>query len=196
MAEKKPKRTRNWVLIVYPDSAPENWQEILGDLHTPVLISPLHDRDINPDGELKKPHWHVILIFDGLKSYEQILEVAQKINAATPQVVNNIRGHARYLTHMDNPEKAQYSIDDVIALSGADYRALCALASDKYNAIGEMQDWCDEQGVRSYAQLSRYARSFRNDWWRILCDSGSMQMMAYLKSSAWEDSLGKGDFDA
>src|SRR5699024_11179639 len=55
----KDERTRNWTFVVYPESAPEDWREIIDDLHVPWIESPLHDKDVNPDGEIKKPHWHV-----------------------------------------------------------------------------------------------------------------------------------------
>ncbi len=51
---KRAGRTRNFTTIVYPESAPENWMEILGELFIPSLVSPLHDRDTNPTGECKK----------------------------------------------------------------------------------------------------------------------------------------------
>ena len=46
-------RTRNYATVVYPDSAPENWQEILTQHFVPAFISPLHDKDLNPTGETK-----------------------------------------------------------------------------------------------------------------------------------------------
>ncbi|HDT7711324.1 TPA: replication protein, partial [Enterococcus faecium] len=49
----KDERTRNWTFVVYPESAPENWREFLDELHVPWVESPLHDKDVNPDGELK-----------------------------------------------------------------------------------------------------------------------------------------------
>ena len=71
MAEKKTRgsdRTRNWVVIVYPESAPENWRSHLDDLHLEWIESPLHEFDVNADGEVKKAHWHVLLLFGGVKS--------------------------------------------------------------------------------------------------------------------------------
>ena len=56
-AKKADSRARNWSLVVYPESAPENWRDILDDYHIPWVESPLHDKDINPDGEIKKAHW-------------------------------------------------------------------------------------------------------------------------------------------
>ena len=55
-------RTRTWVAVVYPDSAPDNWRELLDENHIEWAESPLHDRDVNPGtGEVKKAHWHIAL---------------------------------------------------------------------------------------------------------------------------------------
>lgn len=59
MAKKKSSlpadgRTRNWCAVVYPDSAPENWRDILDGQHICWVESPLHDQDVNPGtGEVK-----------------------------------------------------------------------------------------------------------------------------------------------
>ena len=47
-------RTRNYACIVYPESAPDNWKELLEDMHIPALISPLHNQDTLPDGTARK----------------------------------------------------------------------------------------------------------------------------------------------
>ena len=49
--------------------APDNWIEILKESHVACLVSPLHALDRLPDHTLKKPHYHVMLMFDGVKSW-------------------------------------------------------------------------------------------------------------------------------
>lgn len=181
-------RTRNFATVVYPESAPEDWKEILTQQFIPAFISPLHDQDCNPTGEVKKEHYHVILMFDSVKTTAQAVEVFERIGGVGCEVVQSIRGYARYLCHLDNPEKAQYPPDSVTALCGADYMGVIGLAIDKYKAIGDMIDYCEENAVYSYAQLLRYARMERFDWFRILCDSGIMVMREFLKSKYWSDS--------
>ena len=75
-------RKRNFVTIIYPESAPENFKEIIGDWHIPAFLSPLHDKDVNPDGEKKKPHYHLMLMFRGKKSLDQVKEIIKEVNAA------------------------------------------------------------------------------------------------------------------
>lgn len=78
------KRGRNWAIVVYPDSVPENWLEILK--MEPVAISPLHDKDVTAEGEIKKAHYHLVLSYKGNKSFEQIDELARMLRAPIPAI--------------------------------------------------------------------------------------------------------------
>lgn len=178
-------KTRNYACIVYPESAPENWQQLLAENFVPAFISPLHDKDINPTGELKKPHYHVMIMFDNTKVPEQAMEIFSLIGGVGCEIVKSLRGYARYLCHLDNPEKVQYSVDDVRSLCGSDYHGVIGLAVDKYKAIQEMLDFCEVNNIFSFYHLLLYARSERFDWFRILCDCGTIIMRNYLKSRKW-----------
>lgn len=184
--QKSTTRYRNFACVVYPDSAPVDWKEILSAHLIPTFISPLHDKDVNPNGEPKKPHYHVMLMYDGVKSPEQVAEVFSSFGGVGCEIVKSIRGYARYLCHLDNPEKAQYDQGDVVSLAGADYVSTIGLAIDKYKAIREMIDYCEEHNIISYAELLRYCMSDRFDWFRILCDNGTYVVKEYLKSREWE----------
>lgn len=187
MARKKDTRLRNYATVVYPESVKDNWIEILSDLHLPIFISPLHDKDINPTGEPKKAHYHVVFMFEGKKSIEQIKAITDEIGAVGQEPISSIRGYARYLCHLDNPEKAQYSTEDVRCLSGADYSAVIGLPTDKYKAIKEMMQYCKEYNIYSYADLLELAAEEHYDWYRVLCDNGTVVIKEYLKSRSWTD---------
>lgn len=192
MAEKKKPaaRFRNFATVVYPDSAPENWMQLLAEQVVPAFISPLHDKDVNPTGEPKKEHYHVMIMFEGKKSLEQAQEIFSVVNGVGCEKVNSLRGYARYLCHLDNPEKFQYSIDYVQSLAGSDYINTIGLATDKYNAISEMIDFCEIYDVYSYRELLIYSMNNRSDWYRILCDSGTYVLREYLKSRHWDSKEG------
>ncbi len=179
------KRTRNFATVVYPESAPEGWQDILVEQFVPSFISPLHNEDINPTGETKKEHYHVVIMFDSVKTCEQAKEIFERIGGVGCEVVQSLRGYARYLCHLDNPEKHQYKIEDVRCLCGADYTSTIGLATDKYKAVGEIIDFCIEEHIVSYAQLLIYARNERYDWFRVLCDNGTVVVKEFLKSLEW-----------
>lgn len=183
--DKSNKRYRNFATVVYPESAPDGWQETLSSFHIPAFISPLHDADLNPTGEPKKPHFHVMLMFEGVKTLAQAFEVFAAIGGVGCEIIQSQRGYARYLCHLDNPEKAQYAQDAVRSLCGADYPGTIGLVLDKYKAIGEMIDYCEEHDVVSYSELLKYCRSERFDWFRVLCDNGTVVMKEFLKSRYW-----------
>lgn len=177
-------RTRNYASIVYPESASAEWQKVLAEQCVPAFISPLHE-DLNPDDSEKKPHWHVMLMFESVKNIEQAQEVFNLIGAVQCKRIESVRGYARYLCHLDNPDKKQYEPSEVQAYGGADYRATIGLASDKYAAIREMLAFCQKADVKSYADLLMYASLHREDWFKVLCDNGTMVMKEYLKSKEW-----------
>lgn len=181
----KVARGRNWAFIVYPDSAPENWRTLVSDLHIPALLSPLH-KDINPDETEKKQHWHLLVMFEGNKSIEQMQEIADMLNSPRPQRVDSLRGYARYLIHADNPEKVQYNAMDVVSFGGADYHIIANLANDKYEAIAEMISWCLRYQIYSYATLLTYAMNNNIGWYRCLCDNGTRVMKEFLQTKYWE----------
>jgi len=182
---KRAGRKRNFATVFYPESVSEDWKNILSDLHIPIFISPFHDKDKNSTGEPKKPHFHVLFMFDAPKTKEQVKAIIESISGVGCEDVNTLRGYARYLCHLDNPEKEQYNSSDVISMGGADYRSVIGLATDKYIAIGEMIDFCEENDLYSYCKLLTYARFNREDWFRVLCDNGTMVMIQYLKSRSW-----------
>ncbi|MGG0644097.1 replication protein [Sporosarcina gallistercoris] len=185
MVKAKDERTRNWTFVVYPESAPENWREIIDDLHVPWVESPLHDRDVNPDGELKKPHWHVIIMFSSNKSYSQIREITMKLRSPNPQKVANAKGMVRYFAHMDNPEKYQYKKTDIIAHAGAEITSYLSVTSaERYELINEMMEFIDSQGIVEMKSLLDYARHERfDDWFPLLCDNSAYIMDSYIKSN-------------
>ena len=178
-------RARNFATVVYPESAPENWREILAEQFIPAFISPLHDKDINPTGEPKKPHYHVVTMYEGKKSEDQARAVFEKIGGVGCEVVQSIRGYARYLCHLDNPEKAQYSPDDVQSLCAADYTSTIGLVTDKYKAVRDIIAYCKENDIYSYSDVLEYAMEQRGDWFRVLCDNGTYVIKEYLKSRQW-----------
>ena len=185
-------RTRNFASIVYPDSAPSDWMDILEAQLIPAFVSPLHDKDTNPSGDPKKPHYHVILMFDSVKTIDQAKSIFALIGGVGCEVIQSIRGHSRYLCHLDKPEKYQYNPDEVRSFAGADYYAICSLAIDRYKVIQDMIDYCELYDVVSYRELLMYCRTDRFDWFRVLCDNGTYVIKEYLKSKKWEmDQFGK-----
>lgn len=183
--KKKDERTRNWTFVVYPESAPENWRDIIDELHVPWVESPLHDKDVNPDGEIKKPHWHVMIMFSSNKSYEQIREITMKLRSPNPQKVANAKGMVRYFAHMDNPEKYQYKKSEIVAHAGAEIsKYLSVTTAERYELIREMMEFVNINGIIEMKDLLDYAMSEKfDDWFPLLCDNSAYIMDSYIKSN-------------
>ena len=178
-------RTRNFATIVYPESAPDGWIDIIRETCVNVFISPLHCQDVNPDGEIKKPHYHVLVMFDTVKTEAQFLDFISTFSGVGIEKVNSTRGYARYLCHLDNPEKHQYDIDDVISIGSEDYFSIISLPSDKYGSIREMIDYINTQNISSFSDLLEYCAGNNEYWFRCLCDNGTYVIKEYLKSRTY-----------
>lgn len=151
---KKEIKKRNWAFIVYPESAPENWIEILQNLGVQGCISPLHDKDINPDGSPKKAHYHVLVTYDGPKSFNSVNEYVSSLNQPIPIAIESVRGQYRYFTHEDNPEKAQYNKSDIRTLNGFSIRDFVELTkSEVNNILKELQSMIRECDIFEYCDL-------------------------------------------
>lgn len=178
-------RTRYYAFIVYQESAPDNWKEVLESTHIPMLISPYHDKDENPDHTQKKPHWHVLVMYESLKSKKQFEELRDLIGGVGSEKVASVRGYARYLCHLDNPEKAQYEKSEVTALSGANYDVTTSLPTDDISMLGEMMDYCMSNRIDSFADFAMDCKKNNPDWFMSLAHRTTYFMDKFIKSLAW-----------
>lgn len=180
----KSSRTRNWTIVLYPESAPADWRDLMDDLQIEWVESPLHEFDTNATGEVKKPHWHILLLFGGVKSYEQVVEIVEPFNCPAPQRCHSAKGCVRYMAHLDNPEKFQYNIGDIKAHGGVDLAELLRpSSSERYSLIGEMCSYVRDNSITEFQDLMDYAMQHRfDDWFPLLCDSSAYVVGQYIKS--------------
>lgn len=176
-------KSRYWAFIVYPESVLENWRDELEEQGLVFAVSPLHDKDINPTGEKKKEHYHVLIEFSGPKTYKSVKEgICDKIGATIPKKVESIRGYYRYLTHEDNPEKAQYNREDIKEYNGFKLeltitettiikKKICQIIQNmKIKEYCDLLDYFDDIGDHDYWEIAsnntyffdKYITSVRN----------------------------------
>ena len=124
-------KKRYWAFVLYPESAPENWREILQQTGLSICVSPLHDKDINPTGEKKKAHYHIILCYSGPTTFKCVKAITDSLNQPIPIALEQVRGYFRYLTHKDNPEKYQYDEKEITTINDFDI--------DNYNDLSVSQ---------------------------------------------------------
>lgn len=175
---------RAWTFEIYTDSAPENWMDVLDEQHLCFVVSPLHSFDTFPTGEVKKPHYHVVLTFEGKKSYDQIMEIVKPLGCNIVIRVQNMRALVRYFVHLDNPEKYQYSISDIRCFGGFDYADYFkASTAQRYDFIKDMCQWCIDTGCIEFSDLTRFAMECHyDDWFPLLCDNSAYVIQCFIKS--------------
>ena len=185
---KKDVRARTWTFVQYPESAPENWRDILDGYHIPWVESPLHDKDVNPDGTVKKAHRHIILLFDGKKSFEQVKDITDALNAPIPQKTANTKGLVRYLIHMDNPEKHQYKREDIICHSGADIEQYFEISSaSRERILWDIMEFIRDEKITSYSAFIGYCQDTDNREWFSIATKYYTLAIRTLIDSVYQD---------
>ena len=192
MAEKNVKK-RNWAMVLYPESAPEDWREQLRLSGLQVAISPLHDKDVNADGEPKKAHHHVILVYGSPTTYNNVKALCDRLNQPIPQPLEQVRGYYRYLTHEDNPEKAQYSKSDIQTLNGFDIREFVELTKSEVTKYKrEIQMFIRDNGITEYGDLMDLlmdAEDMENHY--EVASNNTLFFVQYLKTK-WRNAVRAG----
>ena len=156
----KEQRSNKWAFLFYKESAPDNYFEVLEDIHVPFILSPWHDKDVNKKtGEFKKAHKHGALYFDSLKSYSQVSElIKDRLNGpAHVEPVMSSKGMYDYFTHAENPEKTLYKVEDIESGCGFELdKFLVQQNSDDFTT--EVIDTIEENDFTEFEELVWYAR--------------------------------------
>lgn len=156
MANRNVKK-RNWAFVLYPESVPDNWKEILQATGLQCAVSPLHDKDLNSDNSPKKAHWHIIACYSGPTSFNVVKGLTDSLNAPIPQALEQVRGYYRYLTHKDNPEKAQYDDKDIQTINGFNISDFVELSKSEVMTIKKnLQQLIRERNFLEYSDFMDY----------------------------------------
>lgn len=148
-------KKRNWAFVLYPESAPEDWKEILKLKGITFAVSPLHDKDIEPTGEKKKTHYHIILCFGSPTTFNNVKTITDELNQPIPIPLESVRGYYRYFTHKDNPDKYQYNDKDIELFNGFDVTDVLN-NFEVFQALKEIQSLIVELNIFEYCDLLDY----------------------------------------
>ena len=184
---RKGKQRRVWWGYLYEDSAPDDWLDLARDSGFEMLAMK-HDKDVTAEGELKEPHWHVAIRAKhaiGIADAKAVL-LPLGVKEASIQWRDSWRAVARYLCHLDDPNKTQYSPEHVVEIGGADYMTAINRTADKYRIVAAMQDYVVETNCRSFSELMDYAKDYEMEWFMALCDNCAIVMREYIKSKRYD----------
>lgn len=175
-------RKRVWSEIVYPDSVPENWRDLLLQLKIPFCVSPLHASD---DEEIK-PHYHIIVKYSGKKSSSQVQEIQDITNGTKLVDVKDIRGMVRYLIHFDNPEKEQFNKDPGLIERYCGFNLGNIFEMDSFDAEASLMDlftYIQDNGIIEFSELiDNLIANGENDFFNLATKKYTLAVTRYLTS--------------
>lgn len=176
-------KARIWAFLMYPESTRENWTKDwinkLEETGIQFAVSPLHDKDINADGEKKEPHYHVMLQFTGPTTYKNVCNLTEGIGGTIPKKIESARGYYRYLIHADNPEKEQYEYKDIKCYNGFE---VDLTETEEVIMLKKICSIIRGAEITEYKQLMDYFEDIGdNDFWR-LCSKKTIFLNSYLGS--------------
>lgn len=156
----KYKRSNKWAFLIYQESAPENYLDVLEEMHIPFVLSPWHDKDVNKEnGEFKKAHKHGVLFFESLKSYTQVSELlTEKLHTPSHvEVVMSPKGMYDYFIHAENPDKTLYNMDEIESGCGFELEQFL-ITNNNDQFLSTVIDIIEEHNFTEFNNLVRYAR--------------------------------------
>lgn len=175
-------RTRNYTTVVYPESF--NF-DFLDDLHVDFVMSPYHEFDSNPDGSLKKGHYHIMLMYDSVKTLQQAKSDVALFGGVGCEPVKSTRGMLRYFCHLDNPEKHQYPTSEVFVRGDLNYNDLIKSYSDNLNAVKDMLHFINDNHITSYFDFLFWCSDNNEYWFNLLVERYSYVIDKAIKSATY-----------
>lgn len=180
-------RSYGWASLLYKESCVTDIENALLALKIPCALSPLHDRDIHDDtGEVKKPHYHLLLHYTSLKSQRQVKEDLEPLRAVGAERVRDLRAYTRYLIHIDDPDKAQYDIQNLRVFNGFDISKYFEETKIGIDAgFAELVKIALEQGYTEYCSLVTYCLECDAELLPI-CRKSAYALTSFLRSRAFQ----------
>ena len=125
-----------------------------------------HDKDFDENGELKKVHWHVVVICEKREwQFSFARRIGIDVRFVQHPLASEPNGAIRYLTHIDNPEKAQYAREEIVTNISCVELEKLHLKAEKKSKDEENEDLLDDieclaRKTISYREFFRKHPSF------------------------------------
>lgn len=144
---------RYFAFLVYPDSVPSDWVSCLRDTHGMYAISPLHTPE---DG---KVHYHVLYCHGAPTTVDAGVRVADAAGLAANGIVEPCAhpvAYARYLIHLDDPEKQQWAEGKaaITVLNDFPLTLKRQMTADERRGLArKVIEFVDAHDIKEYADL-------------------------------------------
>lgn len=195
-------KSRDWQFILYTEKySIETIIDIFEERGIISCISPIHDQDIytkedyekykrrheeEPEwkiGENKKPHYHVLIHYNGPTTYNNVKVLTEDVGGTIPQKIVNNTGAYKYLCHLENPDKAQYDMKDIRITNG--YQITLS-DNEILQMTWEVVEEIQKENIKEYRELVDYYKSLGDlDRFNLVKKNVSF-FKTYLNSKRWE----------
>lgn len=159
---KKPPQARAWEAILYPD-CPADEEALRYMIQTPCVAYILHDSDKHDDGTPKKPHYHLIKVFNSATTIGGMERMMPNVHSNQFQKVQNLEKALLYLTHYNNPEKAQYKREQIVTSMPDKVNRVYQNVGDIASALIDVLDFIEDQYVLEWYTLADVVRWCANN---------------------------------
>lgn len=177
-------KSKYFCCVLYPDSSSYDTDKVikaLAEEHLTFAVSPIHNSDVEDDGRAKKSHYHLLLAYPSATTLNNIRGWFKACGMPESDL-HSVRvcasgvGYYRYLTHKDNPEKAQYDENDIRVFNDSDelFRKFSKTASDKIDDLARIFQIVDELNTISFHTLIQYLMLNERDLFKLLTSSSAL----------------------
>lgn len=179
-----PSKSKYFCAILYPDSTTYDTDYVIKALskeHLTFAVSPIHDKDVEEDGSPKKEHYHLLLAYPSATTLNNINRWFKacglpESDLHTVRVCASGVGYYRYLTHKDNPEKAQYNDNEIRIFNDSNelFKKFSKTSSDKIDDLVRIFQIVDELNTISFHSLIQYLMLNERDLFKMLTSSSAL----------------------
>lgn len=169
---------RFFASIYYPED--RLFSEVVSYLTShqiPCFISPEHKPEGEGADDQKKVHRHILFIFDGPRRLEWLKLALSVVNINHVQWVTDAHAYARYLIHLDDPDKEQFEngsseIQTIGSLNYDYWSAPKYTYTEKYD---EIITFVYENDVLSFANFVMWCKVNKPEWFTLIVRKSSFQ---------------------
>ena len=197
-----PTKSKYFCALLYPDCTTYDTEKLikaLAEEHLTFAVSPIHDKDVDDDGSLKKGHFHLLLAYSSATTLNNIRGWFNVCGMPESEL-HSVRicasgvGYYRYLTHKDNPEKVQYDDHDIRVFNDSDelFKKFSKTASEKIDDLVRIFQIVDELNTISFHSLIQYLMLNDRDLFKLITSSSALAICVkeYQRSLEYEQRKG------
>lgn len=166
----KDTKKRIWVGILYTENMREDWKSVIDDVLDLPFAYCVHDKDLDLDGDCRKPHVHLMVAWPGPTTYTEALRLMSSLSAPGKRAINkveavrNVRRQYAYLIHATAKAKeaGKYQYDPSERITGncfdiGAYEQISLV--EKQRMRQELSKLIAEKEITNYADFYVYVLS-------------------------------------